>query len=109
MQRVGYHTRQYNALAQGDTMPQYKAVNGSAKQNLPNSFMKLELNIMHGERRGLHVIQHNTRREAIMNNIGMERRRMLKELDNQSSCQATAKIARKTAAAASTFQRGQCQ
>ena len=37
-----------------------KAVNGSANQNLSNSFMKSELNIMHGERRGIHVIQHNT-------------------------------------------------
>ena len=31
---------------------------------------------------------------------------MLKESDNQSSCKATAKIDRKTAAAASTFRRG---
>ena len=37
-----------------------KAVNGSANQNLLNSFMESELNIMHGERRGIHVIQHNT-------------------------------------------------
>ena len=37
-----------------------KAGNGSADQNLSNSFMKSELNIMHGERRGIHVIQHNT-------------------------------------------------
>ena len=37
-----------------------KAVNGSANQNLSNSLMKSELNIMHGERRGIHDIQHNT-------------------------------------------------
>ena len=41
-----------------------------------------------------------------MNNMGMERGRMHKEPDNQSSGKATAKIARKTAAAASTFRRG---
>ena len=29
-------------------------------KNLPNSFMKSELNIMHGERREIHIIQHNT-------------------------------------------------
>ena len=40
-----------------------------------------------------------------MNNTGMERGRMRKETDNlnQSSCKATTKSARKTAAAASTF------
>ena len=38
--------------------------------------------------------------------MGIERGRMRKEPDNQSSGKATAKIARKTAAAASTFQRG---
>ena len=43
-----------------------------------------------------------------MNNMGMERGRMRKEPDNQpeSSGKAAAKIARKTAAAASTFRRG---
>ena len=41
-----------------------------------------------------------------MNNMGMERGRMSKELDSQSSGQTTAKIAHKTAAAASTFRRG---
>ena len=76
--QVGHDTRRYNATIQGDTMPLskavngsanqnqlfvpdgQKAVNGSANQNLSNSFMKSELNIMHGERRGIHVIQHNT-------------------------------------------------
>ena len=91
---------------------------------------------MHGERRGIHVIQHNTnntktgekpgympsglafstdvynrnnrkdRNQATMNNMGMERGRMRQEPDNQSSDKATAKIDRKTAAAASTFRRG---
>ena len=37
-----------------------KAVDGSANQNLRNYFLKSELNIMYGERRGIHVIQHNT-------------------------------------------------
>ena len=41
-----------------------------------------------------------------MNNMGMERGRMRKEPDTQSSGKATAKIDRKTAAAASTFRRG---
>ena len=41
-----------------------------------------------------------------MNNMGMERGRMRKESDNQASGKATAKIDRKTAAAASTFRRG---
>ena len=43
-----------------------------------------------------------------MNNMGMERGRMQKEPVNQpeSSGKAAAKIARKTAAAASTFRRG---
>ena len=88
------------------------ANNGSAKQNLSNSFMKSELNIMHGERRGIHIIQHNTNepkageKPGYMNNIGMERGSMLKEPDNQSSGKATAKIDRKTAAAASTFRWG---
>ena len=41
-----------------------------------------------------------------MNNICMERGRMQKEPDNQSSGKATAKIDGKTAAAASTFRRG---
>ena len=41
-----------------------------------------------------------------MNNMGMERGRMRKEPDNQPSGKATAKIDRKTAAAASTFRRG---
>ena len=40
-----------------------------------------------------------------MNNMGIECGSMCKEPDNQSSCKATAKIARKTAAAA-TFQQG---
>ena len=43
--------------------------------------------------------------EATMNNMGMERGRMRKEPDNQSSGKATAKTASKTAAAASTFRR----
>ena len=43
-----HYTRRCNATIQGDTRPQYKAVNGSAKQNLPNSFMRSELNIMKG-------------------------------------------------------------
>ena len=38
--------------------------------------------------------------------MGMERGRMRKEPDNQSSGKATAKIDSKTAAAASTFRRG---
>ena len=37
-----------------------RQLNGSANQNLSNSFMNSELNIMHGERRGIHGIQHNT-------------------------------------------------
>ena len=44
--------------------------------------------------------------QATMNNKGMERGRMRKEPDNQSSGKATAKIDSKTAAAASTFRRG---
>ena len=100
--------------------------------------MESEFNIMHGERRGIQAIQHNTndtktgqkpeympsglafstnvyhrnnRRDcyqAAMNNMGMERGRMQKEPVNQpeSSGKAAAKIARKTAAAASTFRRG---
>ena len=44
--------------------------------------------------------------QATMNNMGMERRCMGKEPDNQSFGRATAKIARKTVAATSTFQRG---
>ena len=46
--QVGHGTRRYNG------------VNGSANQNLSNSFMESELKIMHGERRGIHVIQHYT-------------------------------------------------
>ena len=38
--------------------------------------------------------------------MGMERGRMRKESDNQASGKATAKIDRKTAAASSTFRRG---
>ena len=98
--------------------------------------MESELNIMLGERRGIHVIQHNTnniktgekpgympsglafamdvhhrtnrkdRNQATLNNMGMERGRMRKEPDNQSSNRATAKTDLKTAAAASTFRRG---
>ena len=109
-----------------------KAVNGSANQNLSNSFMKSEFSIMHGERRGIHVIQHNTNEPKTgekprympsglafstdvyhRNNhkdrnqaMGMERGRMRREPDNQSSGKATAKIDSKTAAAASTFRRG---
>ena len=37
-----------------------KAVTGSANQNLQNSFLKSELNIMPGERREIRVIQHDT-------------------------------------------------
>ena len=44
--------------------------------------------------------------QANMNNMGMERGRMRKEQGNQSSGMATAKIDSKTAAAASTFRRG---
>ena len=92
-----------------------KAVNGSANQNPPNSFLKSELNNMHGERRGIRFIQHNTNdtttgekseympsglafsmdlhhrndRNASYqdskNNIGMERGPMRKEPDKQSS------------------------
>ena len=56
---------------------------------------------------GLHhgcVLQGNrkNRNQATMNNMGMERGRMQKEPDNQSSGKATAEIDRKTAAAAST-------
>ena len=81
--------------------------------------MKSELNIMDGERRGIRVIHHNTndtktgekpgympsglafssdvyhrnnskdRNQATMNNMGMERGRMLKEPDNRSSREAT--------------------
>ena len=40
------------------------------------------------------------RNQATMNNMGMERGRMRKESDNQSSGKATAKIDSKTAAAA---------
>ena len=110
-----------------------KAVNGSANHNLSNSFMESELNIMHGERRGMHVIQHNTNdnktgekpgympsglavstdvyhrdnskdsNQVTMNNMDMESGRMLKKPDNQPFGKATAKFARKTASAASTF------
>ena len=55
------------------------------------------------------VHHRNNRRasnQATMNNMGMERGRMRKEPDNQSSGKATAKINSKTAAAASTFRRG---
>ena len=113
-----------------------KAVDGSANQNLRNYFLKSELNIMYGERRGIHVIQHNTNDtttgekpeymplglafskdvyhrnnnndcyQATMNNMGMTSGRMTKEQANQSSGKATAKIACKTASAAITFQRG---
>ena len=41
-------TRRYTATKHSDTMQRYKAVNGSAKQNLPYSFMKSELKIMDG-------------------------------------------------------------
>ena len=41
-----------------------------------------------------------------MNNMGMERGRLRKEPGNQSFGKATAKIDSKTAAAASTFRRG---
>ena len=91
---------------------------------------------MYGDRRGIHVIQHNTkdtktgekpenmplglasskdvyhrnnnndRYQTTMNKMGMERWRMRKEPDKQSSGKATAKIASKTAAAESTFRRG---
>ena len=44
--------------------------------------------------------------QATMNNMGMERGRMRKEPDIQSSGKAMAKIARTTAAAASTFRQG---
>ena len=57
-----------------------------------------------------HRNNRKDRNQATMNNMGMERGRMRKEPDNQSSDtgKATAKIAgdRKTAAAASTFRRG---
>ena len=91
---------------------------------------------MHGERRGINVIQRNTnytktrekpacaykpsglafstdvhhrinrkdRNQTTMNNMGMERGRVREEPDIQSSGKATAKI--ETAAAASTFRRG---
>ena len=115
-------------------MPRYNAVNVSANQNLSNSFMESELNILHGERRGMvlgiHVIHHNTNNtktgerpwympsglafftdmyhrnnskdsnQATMNNMSMERGRMLKEPDNQSSGKAAAMIDSKTSAAA---------
>ena len=114
-------------------MPLYRAVDGSAKQNLLNSFMKSDLNIMHRERRRIHVIQHNTndtktaekpgyipsslafstdvnnckdRYQATMNNMGMEHGRMRKEPDNQTSGKAMGKVASKTAHATSTFRRG---
>ena len=53
-----------------------------------------------------HRKNHKDSNQATMINMGMESGRMLKESDNQSSCKATAKIDRKTAAAASTFRRG---
>lgn len=37
-----------------------KEVYGSIDQNLPDSCLESELNIMHRERRGIQVIQHNT-------------------------------------------------
>ena len=54
------NTRLYNATTQRNTRPLYKAVNGSAKQNLRNYVLESELTIMPGERRGIHAIQHNT-------------------------------------------------
>ena len=48
-----------------------------------------------------HRNNHKDRNQA----MGMERGRMRREPDNQSSGKATAKINRKTAAAASTFRR----
>ena len=58
-----------------------------------------------------HRNNRKDRNQAAMNNMGMERGRMRKEPDNQSLPsdslgKATAKINRKTAAAASTFRRG---
>ena len=53
-----------------------------------------------------HLSNRKDSNQAIMNNMGVQRGRMLKEPSNQSSGKATAKIARKSAAAASTFQRG---
>ena len=44
--------------------------------------------------------------QVTINMMGMERGRMRKELNNQSFWKAMAKIASKTAAAASTFRRG---
>ena len=43
--------------------------------------------------------------QATVNNMGMERGRMCKEPDDQSSGKAMAKIASKTAAASSTYRR----
>ena len=53
-----------------------------------------------------HRDSRKDRNQATMNNMGMERGRMRKEPDNQSSNRATAKTDLKTAAAASTFRRG---
>ena len=53
-----------------------------------------------------HRNNRKDRNQATMNNMGMERGRMRKEPDNQSSGKAIAKIDSKTAAAASTFRRG---
>ena len=55
------------------------------------------------------VLNRNNRKDryqATMNNMDMERGRMRKEPDNQSSGKVMATLARKTAAAASAFRRG---
>ena len=49
-----------------------------------------------------HRNNRKDRNQATMNNMGMERGRMRKESDNQSSGKATAKIDSKTAAAAAS-------
>ena len=53
-----------------------------------------------------HQNNRDDRFQATVNNMGIEHGRMRKEPDNQSSGKATAKIAGKTAAAASTLLRG---
>ena len=85
--RYNPNSRRCNATMQGDTRPRYKVIHGhntDTRQlmDLPNSY------------------------QATMNNMGMEHGRMRKEPDDQSSGKATAKTARKTVAAASTFRLG---
>ena len=86
----------YDALAAEDA--RYQAMMGKYGGKIPSGEAEYNKDVHHRN-------NSNDSYQATMNYMGMERGRMRKEPDNQSSCKATAKIDRKTAAAASTFLR----